>query len=445
MSQRLLIWVIILVTVVSVYIGLPQNLPNVKLKIGNIKIDQQLPHPPIDINILGFRFYRDLNIKEGLDLAGGTNLVLQADMSKVAVADRNEALDSLKGIIERRVNLYGVSEPIIQSAKVGGDYRINVELAGVTDVQKAIDLIGQTAVLSFREQAASPSAEEATQSAFGPFTVSTDLTGKDLKKASPIFDNNTGQPIVQLVFTGDGAKKFEQITKKNIGRQLAIFLDNELLMAPTVQTAITGGEAVITGQFTSEETKQLSILLNSGALPAPVKVIQQQTIGATLGQDSVNRSVVAGIVGLAIVAIFMVALYGKLGLFADLALAIYTLIILAIFKMIPVTLTLAGIAGFILSIGMAVDANILIFERMKEEIRWGRSRVSAIELGFSRAFPSIRDSNVSSLITCVILYWFGSGPVRGFAVTLAIGILISLFTAVTVTRTLLRLFIKSEK
>lgn len=445
MSQRILIWIIVLITVASVYIGLPQELPKLNFKIGNIKIDHQIPHPPIDINIFGLRFYRDLNIKEGLDLAGGTNLVLQADMSKVAVADRDQALESLKGIVERRVNLYGVSEPIIQSAKVGSDYRLNVELAGVTDVQQAIDLIGQTAVLSFREQSASPSAEEATMSAYGPFSVATSLTGKDLTKASPIFDNNTGQPVVQLVFTSDGAKKFESITKKNIGRQLAIFLDNELLMAPTVQTAISGGEAVITGQFTTAQTKQLSILLNSGALPAPVKVIQQQTIGATLGQDSVNRSLIAGIVGLAIVAIFMVALYGKLGLFADLALAIYTLIILAIFKLIPVTLTLAGIAGFILSIGMAVDANILIFERMKEEIRWGRSKAASIELGFSRALPSIRDSNVSSLITCAILYWFGSGPVRGFAVTLAIGIFVSLFTAVTVTRTLLRLFIKSER
>lgn len=445
MSQRILIWLIILITSVSVYVGLPQELPPIKFQLGNLKVNQQLPHPPIDINVMGFRLYRDLNIKEGLDLAGGTNLVLQADMAKVNPSDRTEALESLKGIIERRVNLYGVSEPVIQSAKVGNDYRINVELAGVTDVQKAIDLIGQTAILSFREQAASPSAEEATKSAYGPFTVATDLTGKDLKKASPVFDNNTGQPIVQLVFTSDGAQKFEQITKKNIGRQLAIFLDNELLMAPTVQTAITGGQAVITGQFTSEQTKQLSILLNSGALPAPVKVIQQQTIGATLGQDSVNRSITAGIVGLAIVAIFMIALYKKLGLYADLALAIYTLIVLAIFKLIPVTLTLAGIAGFILSIGMAVDANILIFERMKEEIRWGRSKISSIELGFSRAFPSIRDSNVSSLITCVILYWFGSGPVRGFAVTLAIGILVSLFTAVTVTRTLLRSFERSER
>ncbi len=445
MSQRILIWLVILITVASVYVGLPQELPRLKFKIGNIKIDQELPHPPIDINILGFRLFRDLNIKEGLDLAGGTSLTLQVDMSKVNTVDRDQALESLKGIIERRVNLYGVSEPVIQSSKTGGDYRINVELAGVTDVQQAVDLIGQTAVLSFREQSASPSADEATRSAYGPFTVATDLTGKDLKKASPIFDNNTGQPTVQLLFTNDGAKKFETLTRKNIGRQLAIFLDNEMLMAPTVQSVISGGQAVITGQFTTNQTKQLSILLNSGALPAPVKVIQQQTIGATLGQDSVNRSMVAGLVGLAIVAIFMVALYGKLGLFANLALAIYTLIILAIFKLIPVTLTLAGIAGFILSIGMAVDANILIFERMKEEIRWGRSKTSAIELGFSRAFPSIRDSNVSSLITCVILYWFGSGPVRGFAVTLAIGILVSLFTAVTVTRTLLRFFIKSEK
>lgn len=210
-------------------------------------------------------------------------------------------------------------------------------------------------------------------------------------------------------------------------------------MQPTVQTAITGGQAVITGQFTTDQTKQYSILLNSGALPAPVKIIEQRTVGATLGDESIRRSLLAGLLGMVVVVLFMVGNYRKLGIIASVALVIYSLLTMAAFKLIPVTLTLAGIAGFILSIGMAVDANILIFERIKEEIRWGRGKTSAIELGFTRAFPSIRDSNMSSLITCGILYWFGSGSVRGFAVTLAIGIAISLFSAITVTRTLLRM------
>jgi preprotein translocase subunit SecD len=229
------------------------------------------------------------------------------------------------------------------------------------------------------------------------------------------------------------------------GKRIAILLDNQVLLAPTVINPITTGQTVISGGFKTADTKNLATLLNSGALPAPVKVVEQRTIGATLGQKSIDQSILAGLIGLSIVAIFMVANYGKLGVFADIALIIYSLIVLALFKLIPVTLTLAGIAGFILSIGMAVDANILIFERMKEEIRWGRSQAAAVEAGFQRAFPSIRDSNISSLITCTILYWFGTGPVRGFAVTLAIGILVSLFTAVTVTRTLLRTFDKGDK
>lgn len=392
MSNRLLI-IIILLTALAVYIDLPNS-----------------------------------EIKKGLDLAGGTYLVLEADMSKIASPNRDTALDSLKGIIERRVNLFGVSEPLVQTAKSGGSFRVIVELAGITDINQATDLVGKTAQLTFREVI------NASQSAL------TNLSGGDLKLAKAAFKSDTGEPIVELTFTNDGGKKFEEITKRNLNKQLAIFLDSQLLMAPTIQTIISGGQAIISGSFTSAQTKQFAILLNSGALPAPVKIIQQKTIGATLGQDSVNKSLVAGAVGLGVVALFMIAKYKKLGIFADLALIIYSLLTLAIFKLIPVTLTLAGIAGFILSIGMAVDANILIFERMKEEIRWGRNKPAAIELGFSRAFPSIRDSNVSSLITCAILYWFGTGPVRGFAVTLAIGIVVSLFTAVVVTRTFLRLW-----
>ncbi len=441
--RRFLLWFIILVTVLAVYVDLPSQLPRLNFTIGNITVNQQLTRPPLDVNFLGVRFYRDLEIKEGLDLAGGTQLTLEADMSKVLDKDKDRALESLQSIIERRVNLYGVSEPVVQTTKVSGSYRVIVELAGVTNVEEAVNLLGQTAALTFREEIAlaSEAAEISSASAqlFGPFQKVTELTGKDLQRAEPAFDPSSGRPTIQLTFTSEGAQKFEAITTRNIGKQLAIFLDNQMLMAPTVQTAIAGGQAVVSGGFTALQTKEMAILLNSGALPAPVHILEQRTIGATLGQDSVNRSLVAGFVGLLIVALFMIGNYGKLGIVADLALILYALLVLAIFKLLPVTLTLSGIAGFILSIGMAVDANILIFERMKEEIRWGRSRKSAIDLGFSRAFPSIRDSNASSLITCAILYWFGTGPVRGFAVTLAIGILVSLFTAITVTRMLLRL------
>lgn len=424
MMNRWLILFIVALTVGAVLVDMPKTVSFQRVKF-------ERPTVP----------GRDLEIKKGLDLAGGTQLTLQADMSGLATTDRAAALDSLKSIIERRVNLYGVAEPVIQTSRVNNDYRILVELAGVTDVQQALDLIGKTAELTFREEAASDAAQISTAAAqlFGPYQVLTNLSGKDLQKASPSFDQRTGEPIIQLVFNSDGAKKFEEITGRNIGKKVAIFLDSQYLMDPTVQTVISGGQAVISGKFTAAQTKELAIQLNAGALPAPVKVLSQKTIPATLGQDSINKSMMAGIVGLGIVALFMIANYGKLGLFADLALVVYSLLVLAIFKLVPVTLTLAGIAGFILSIGMAVDANILVFERMREEIRWGRNKMAALELGFARAFPSIRDSNMSSLITCAILYWLGTGSVRGFAVTLAIGIGVSLFTAVVVTRTLLRL------
>lgn len=422
MALRYISWLIIVLVGTAVFIDLPGSLPRV--------MGYQFSRPAIDFNLFGIKFYRDLEIKEGLDLAGGTHLVLQADMERIQPLDRDAALASLKGIIERRVDLFGVSEPVVQTAKEGGHFRVLVELAGIKDVNQAVELVGKTADLSFREMPATDSGK----------MVATNLSGKDLRKAEPAFDLSTGGPIVRLNFSAEGGAKFEEITKRNLNKQLAIFLDDQLLMAPRVESVISGGQAVISGKFTAAQTKQMAILLNSGALPAPVKVVEQRSVGATLGKESVERSLAAGLIGLSIVALFMIGNYGKLGLFANMALIIYALLVLAIFKIIPVTLTLAGIAGFILSIGMAVDANILIFERMREEVAWGKSKLAAIELGFSRAFPSIRDSNVSSLITCAILYWFGSGPVRGFAVTLAIGILVSLFTAVTVTRTLLRVF-----
>jgi len=380
--------------------------------------------------------YRDLEFHLGLDLQGGTHLVYQADTGKIAAADRADAVKATKDNIERRVNLLGVSESLVQTSQVGSDSRLIIELPGISDVAEAINTIGATAQLEFRESAV------ATPSAQTDFT-STGLTGADLKLAQVQFggssDQISGTPSVGIEFSPDGGKKFAEITKRNIDKPLAIFLDNQLVSAPNVQQEITGGQAVISGQFTLDEAKRLVVQLNAGALPVPIKIVEQKNIGATLGSESITKSLFAGFVGLLLIWLFMAANYGIKGLLADFALIIYILITLSVFKLVPVTLTLAGIAGFILSIGMAVDANILIFERMKEEIRWGRPVSAAMELGFHRAWNSIRDSNVSSLITAGILFWFGSGPVRGFALTLILGILVSLFTSITVTRSLLRL------
>ncbi|OGG15128.1 protein-export membrane protein SecD [Candidatus Gottesmanbacteria bacterium RIFCSPHIGHO2_01_FULL_39_10] len=440
-KNRIIIWFIIFLTVASALIDLPDNF-RLKFNIGKYKVDQIISSPDINISLGPLNFYKEIKTHFGLDLSGGSHLVLEADMKKIAPADRNQALDSAKSVVERRVNLYGLTEPIVQSSKVGSSHRILVELPGVKDVGEAVDLIGRTAQLAFYQEA-TDAAKLATQSAYiNVWTVPTSLTGKNLRRSQVSFNPQTGKPEVTLEFDSQGAKLFEDITRKNIGKTLAIFLDNQIISAPRVNSAISGGKAVIEGSFTTDEAKQLSIALNAGALPVPIKVIEQRSIGATLGEESINKSFQAGLIGLSIILIFMIVNYGKLGFTADLALIFYVLVTFALFKTIPITLTLAGIAGFILSIGMAVDANILIFERAKEEIRWGKDKNSAIKLGFDRAFPSIRDSNISSLITCIILYWFGTGIVRGFAITLAIGIAISLFSAITVTRTLLRYIYK---
>ncbi|KKU03000.1 MAG: Preprotein translocase subunit SecD [Candidatus Amesbacteria bacterium GW2011_GWB1_47_26] len=379
-------------------------------------------------------FYRDLSLKLGLDLSGGVHLVYQADTSALPDSDRAAAVEATRTNIERRVNSLGVSEPIIQTSKVGSDYRLIVELAGITDINQAISLIGQTAQLEFR------ATQVATPSSAADFT-SIGLTGRDLRLAQVQFNGGkiAGQPVVSLEFSSEGAKKFADITSKSIGQPLAIFLDDRLVTAPTVQSVISDGRAVISGNFTPDEAKKLVIQLNAGALPIPIHIIEQRNIGATLGVESIHKSLVAAAVGLVVIWLFMIVNYGLKGFLADLALVVYILIFLALIKLIPITLTLAGIAGFILSIGMAVDANILIFERMKEELRWGRPLKAAVELGFHRAWTSVRDSNASSLITAGLIFWFGTGSVRGFALTLAVGILVSLFTSITVTRTLLRL------
>ncbi len=386
-----------------------------------------------------------------MDLEGGTSITLKADMKGIGVNQRLDALESAKTVIERRVNFFGVSEPVVQTAVGTNDYRIIVELPGVSDVNQAVQLIGTTAQLTFWEEGASGSAKLASSSAstlpLGMTTLytnphKTNLTGNDLQQTSVTFDSNTGSPQVNLVFTSDGAKKFEAITQRNVNKRVSIVLDNQIVEAPQVNQVISGGNAVITGGFTTDAAKAISVQLNAGALPVPLSVLQENTIEASLGIASLNKSLFAGLIGFIIIVIFMITLYGRLGVIASFALVLYTVFVLAIFKLIPITLTLAGIAGFILSIGMAVDANILIFERMREELRRGKTQDVAIELGFSRAWASIRDSNVSSIITSCILYYFGTGIVRGFAVTLAIGVLISMFSAIVVTRTFLRMVYK---
>ncbi len=368
----------------------------------------------------------------GLDLVGGTHLVYEIDVSQIDSKDRDSVMNGLKDVIERRVNLFGVNEPQVVSAKEGGAYRLIVELAGIKDVQSAINQIGSTPLLDFREVMGA-----GTSTQF----IATSLTGRYIKGARVDFDQTTGVPQVNLELNDDGAKIFEDLTAKNIGKPLAIFLDNELIEMPTVRERISGGKAQITGKFSVDQANMLVERFNAGALPAPIKLVSQQTIGASLGQESLKKAVYAGALGTLAVIIFMLAYYRKFGIFSAIALIIYIILTAAIFKLL-ITMTLAGIAGYILSIGMAVDANILIFERTKEEIKKGLLKVSAIEEGFRRAWPSIRDSNVSTIITSVILYEFTSSFVRGFALTLLIGVLISMFSAITVTRLLLRTFMK---
>jgi preprotein translocase subunit SecD len=402
----------------------------------------------------------EIDFKRGLDLQGGTSVTLRADMKDIPASERDDALNSAKAVIERRINFFGVAEPVIQTSKINNDYRIIVEIPGVTDLNQAVQLVGKTAKLTFWEgdPTASKSATAldptklSSQSAvpvsvqlfLGPTARKTDLTGSDLKQAAVTFDSRTGKPQVQLTFSTDGANKFGDITNRNVGKIVAIALDDQVVEAPTVNQAIYGGQAVITGGFTTDQAKTLQVQLNAGALPISLSVLQQQSVGATLGQESVEKSLLAGVLGFLVIVIFMTVLYGRLGIIASIALTIYAMLVLALFKIIPVTLTLAGIAGFILSVGIAVDANILIFERMKEELRKGRSRTAAIDLGFSRAWLSIRDSNMASLITSTVLFYFGTGVVRGFALTLGLGILLSMFSAIFVTRILLKVFYRAK-
>ncbi|MCX6762254.1 MAG: protein translocase subunit SecD [Candidatus Moranbacteria bacterium] len=502
-----------------------------------------------------------LKINLGLDLQGGIHLIYKVDTSGVDAAKVPDALNGLQDVIERRVNAFGVAEPLIETSKSGSEQRLIVELAGVRDIEAAKSMIKETPFLEFKkmempamEQAAPPelSADDqkhneeqkkkaedllkqiqggadftelakqnsedpgskdkggdlgfvkkgafvpefdkvlfgsdlqpgqvypqVVETQFGfhiikllevrgdgdnkeahaqhillakktppmppqpqPTFTETGLSGKNLKTANVQFMSQSGKPEVGIEFDSEGTKLFADLTKENIGKQIAIFLDGQVISAPTVQTSITDGKAVITGNFTLDEAKKLAQRLNEGALPMPITLIGQQSVEASLGQISLNQSLKAGLIGIILVMIFMIFYYRFLGFVASVSLVVYSSLMVAIFKLSSIspwsiTLTLAGIAGFILSVGMAVDANILIFERTKEEIRKGRSIRSAIEEGFHRAWPSIRDSNISTMITSLILIWFGTGFVKGFAITLLLGVLISMFTAIVLTRTIL--------
>jgi protein-export membrane protein SecD len=504
-------------------------------------------YPQLPDNFPGSSFFNKFKPHLGLDLQGGAHLVYEADLSTINTPDKTSSLNGARDVIEKRVNAFGVSEPVIQ---VSGNNRIIIELAGVFDIQEAITKIGETPLLEFKEPGSSELSDEEknqiiqknaetkllaeqvlkrakngedfvtlvtefsedlgskdnegiidfvqremlapeyaaaifdnlvdgkitdelVETQYGYHIIkkleektteegirevksqhilfmvqplqgqfewkNTELSGKQLKVSNVLFDNTTGNVQIGLEFDAEGKDMFAEITARNIGKPVGIFLDGEPITVPTVNEKIRDGSAVITGNFTLPEAKQLSQRLNAGALPVPVKLISQQTVGATLGKISLEKSLFAGLIGLIILALFMIVYYRLPGLLAVIALAIYSSISLAIFELIPVTLTLSGIAGFILSVGMAVDANVLIFERFKEEIRDGKILSIAIEEGFQRAWPSIRDSNVSSLITCFILYTFGASMVRGFALTLGIGILVSMFSAVVITRNFLRM------
>lgn len=406
------------------------------------------------ISWLGLPHFFNLPYRLGLDLQGGTNLLYEADLSNIKSENYNDAISGLRDVIERRVNLFGVTEPIVQTAKSGNSYRLIVELAGVKNINEAIQMIGETPYLEFKEERPKEETDKILEAQKkgervleDPYFTTTALNGKYLKKSVLSFDQTTYKPAVNLELDSDGAKIFEDLTRKNIGKRLAIYLDGVPISAPVVRDVISGGKAVISGNFTLDEAKKLVERLNAGALPVPIKLISQQSIGASLGEQALRESMLAGFLAFLAIALFMILWYRLPGLLAVLALVIYSTIVLAIFKFIPVTLTLAGIAGFILSIGMAVDANILIFARMREEFRYGRNFADSINEGFRRAWSSIRDSNISTLLSCVVLYAFSTSMVKGFALTLGIGVLVSMFSAIIISRLLLKLFIgtRAEK
>ena len=460
--RRLLIPILILVAA-AVWVDLPTN-------------------PGIHVG----SFNRSLEVVRGLDLQGGLRVLLEADLPAETLVS-NEQMQAARNIVENRVNGLGVSEPLVQ---VAGTRRILVELPGIEDADQAVKTLRETGLLEFVDfsglsasqvigmegqaiqtdfglepsttsstgtPGVTPSAVSPTPSAAptatagptptaGPPVFHTVMTGAMLKGAVAS-RNQAGEYVVDFTLTDEGSKVFGDFTSAHIGQPLAIVLDKIVISAPTIQDAITQGSGVISGNFTAAEANALAIQLRYGSLPIPLKVVEIKTVGPTLGQDSLRKSMLAGAIGLFIIMTFMVLYYRLPGVIADLALLAYAALTFALFKMIPITLTLPGVAGFVLSLGVAVDANVLIFERLREELRSGKTLRQAIDLGFGRAWPSIRDSNLSTLITCGILFWFGStfgaSIVKGFSLTLALGVLVSLFTAITVTRSFLHVALDS--
>lgn len=398
----------------------------------------------------------------GLDLRGGSHLVYEADVSQLKSSDISDAMSSLREVIERRVNAFGVTEPIVQleqgSVLQGSQHRLIVDLPGVTDVQQAIKLINVTPTLEFKiarpegveKEAIVKAVENAKKLVAAgqpipndpllrqdPNFIATGLTGRYLSHAQVVFGGRAINPAISVEFNSDGAKLFDEITKANVGKPVGIFLDGELISAPTVQEEIRDGKAEISGQFTLDSAKALARNLNLGALPVPIKLVSTQTIGATLGEAALRDGLKAAWIGFLLIAIFMILFYRLPGLVSVLSLSLYIIIVLSLFKLVGVTISAAGIAGFILSLGMAVDANILVFSRLKEELRRTSQIPSAMHEAFGRAWTSIRDSNISTIISSVILFWFGTSFVKGFALTLVIGVLASMFTAITISRLLL--------
>lgn len=414
------------------------------------------------------KFIPETSFKLGLDLQGGTHLVYEADLSNIGEGNRSQSMEGLRDVIERRVNFFGVSEPVVQ---VQGQ-RLIVELAGIIDPAEAIKQIGKTPFLEFKEELSLEERNQIFQTTLGeeakdiapdtacrnivfliqfiqaygqdPCFKPTPLTGKYLKSAEIGSDQNTLQSLVLLEFNEEGAKIFEELTSKNIGKQLAIYIDGLPISAPVVQEAISGGKAQISGDFTLKEAQELASNLNAGALPVPIKLISQQSVGPTLGKISLEQSLRAGVFGFLTILLFMIIVYRIPGFLASLSLLIYVTFILTLFKLIPVTLTLAGIAGFILSMGMAVDANILIFSRMREELKTGKTYLNSIEEGSRRAWPAIRDGNFTTILVGLILFGLGTSFVKGFALTLIIGNFVSMFTAIFITNNLLRCFGKEK-
>ncbi len=391
--------------------------------------------------------------KLGLDLAGGSHLVYEADVSSLKPSEVPDLMNVLREVIERRINVFGVSEPNVQvehSSVVAETKkeRLIVELPGIADVNEAVKEIGKTPLLEFKlvdkkamedAKAAGPDADPSTLK--NPY-LDTGLTGRYLTRAELVFGQGNGgglsnEPIVSITFNDEGAKLFEKLTKENVGSQLAIFLDGNMMSSPVINEAIGGGKAIISGSFTPDEARELVRNLNFGALPVAISLVSTQTIGSSLGDSALHAGVFAGVIGFVILSVFLILWYRLPGVVAVVALVVYVVIMLALFKLIPVVLTAAGIAGFILSVGLAVDANILIAERMKEELRAGKHMDDAITEGFSRAWLAIRDSNIAHIIVGVILFWFGTALIKGFALVFGVGVLVSMFSAITVSRTLL--------